>query len=231
MCLSGEIIVVNDGSTDESLVVAEKVALSDPRVRVLHKKKNEGIGKAFGDGVTMAVNPFVMMIPGDNENNLSDMLNFYHLTNDVDVIIPFICNNEVRKFNRRLISTVYRSIVNVTFGTTLNYTNGTVIYNKNALESVVLNSSGFFYQTELLVKLLRKGFLYAEVPQFLNVRTGGKSSATTLRSMCNLGRSFIRLVFDVYIRRVDHISTHVNEPPIGTVTRRKLLARKKSCKS
>jgi len=219
--IKGEIVVVDDGSTDCSRKIIEEAVAKDSRVRLLTKKKNEGIGKAFWDGVAASNYPCVVLIPGDNENNPSEILSFYHLIVDVDVIVPFILNAEVRSISRRLISSVYRLIVNISFGTTLNYTNGIVIYNKEALLSVNLSSTGFFYQTELLIKLLRRGFLYVEVPQFLSERGGGESKALTVRSFLSLSWSFIRLVVDVQIRGVEGFTLHPSQLPKTTCTYRR----------
>jgi|ETNmetMinimDraft_13_1059891.scaffolds.fasta_scaffold40996_1 glycosyltransferase involved in cell wall biosynthesis len=224
--VEGEVIVVNDGSTDNSQEIAEEIALSNLRVRILNKKKREGIGKAFWDGLAMATYPFVVMIPGDNENKVSEVLLNYHLAHQVDIVVPFIHNSEVRDTRRRFISSIYRLIINISFGTNLNYTNGTVVYNTLALRSIKLHSTGFFYQTELLVKLVRRGFLYAEVPQLLGTRRGGKSTALTLRSLCNLVWSFIRLLVDIHVLRIEGTRLELNSLPVGTNTRRRCLALK-----
>ena len=98
----------------------------------------------------------VVMFPGDNENDPDDALEFYPVINSVDIIVPFIHNFNVRSFKRRLISRLYRFIVNTSFGIHLNYTNGTVFYRRRILEGIKLSSRGFFYQTELLIKLIRE---------------------------------------------------------------------------
>jgi len=98
-------------------------------------------------------------------------------------IIPFIFNAEVRSKGRRLLSSIYRFVINTSFGLNLNYTNGTVIYRRSVLNTVKLNSFGFFYQAELLIKLIRNGYLYAEVPCSLSTRAVGSSKATTFFSL------------------------------------------------
>ena len=219
--IEGEVIVVNDGSTDNSFDIAKQAASLDRRVHILNKTKTMGIGRAFWDGAKLAIHQFVVMIPGDNENKVSEVLASYQLVNEVDVIIPFVPNSTVRTIDRRVISTLYRLIVNISFGTTLNYTNGTVVYNKEALKLIKLKSSGFFYQTELLVKLLRNGFLYAEVPHFLGVRKDGKSSSLSLKSFCDLSRSFVSLIVDVYILRTEGVRLDPRVFPAGSNTRRR----------
>ena len=140
------------------------------------------------------------MIPGDNENQASEVLAYYALTERVDIIVPFVHNSEVRSHWRRFISSVYRFIINCSFGTSLNYTNGTVIYNRRILEDIELFSKGFFYQTELLVRLIRHGYLYAEVPYFLS-RQGNKTKALSWRSFRVLTWACLKLMCDIHILR------------------------------
>ncbi|MDY0084177.1 MAG: hypothetical protein RBR74_13415, partial [Ignavibacteriaceae bacterium] len=69
---------------------------------------------------------------------------------------------------------LYRFIINLSFGTNVNYTNGTVFYHRSILKGYNLESYGFFYQANIVIKLIRQGYLYAEVPNFLSVRASGK---------------------------------------------------------
>ena len=224
--LNGEVVVVNDGSTDASLSLINQIHNTDARVRVIDKARREGVGAAFWDGVQAAQKDFIVMIPGDNENQLAEVLNYYSLVHMVDIIVPFIHNVEVRKISRRFISGLYRLIINLSFGTSLNYTNGTVVYNKDALLFVGLRSRGFFFQTELLITLLRWGFLYAEVPQSLRPRKSGKSTALAPMSILGLMGSFLRLFCDVHIRRIEGRSRQgrsrqMSSLPDGSVTGRR----------
>ena len=88
---------------------------------------------------------------------------------------------------------------------------------------MTLRSSGFFYQTELLIKLLRRGFLYAEVPQFLNKRKSGKSKALTFRSFVEILKSFVQLIVDVHILRVEDFTVPEDRLPVATCTHRKYV--------
>jgi dolichol-phosphate mannosyltransferase len=228
--LRGELIIVNDGSSDSSFnVIQRKTAVTGIEITVINKSENQGIGRAFWDGAEKARYDFIVMIPGDGENDFFEVLSYFSLLEHVDIVIPYIHNAEARDLRRRIISSVYRLVVNMSFGTSLNYTNGTVIYNKKALRTVELRATGFFYQAELLVKLTRKGFLYAEVPHFVSKRGSGKSTALTVRSLGRLASSFLLLVFDIHIRRVESKRTKIGALPFGTVTERKYRDHHTSC--
>ena len=75
---------------------------------------------------------------------------------------------------------------------------GTVMYRKCILDDISLKSSGFFYQTELLIKTVRKGYLYAEKPYRLKKREAGYSKSISLSSLKNVMQSFLTTVVDVY---------------------------------
>jgi glycosyltransferase involved in cell wall biosynthesis len=199
--IEGELIIVNDGSRDRTLAVAQALSAADSRVRVLSHDRPNGIGASFLHGVREARKDFVTMFPGDNENDPDDALTYFYIARDVDIIVPFIHNMEVRSRVRRFVSSIYRFIVNLSFGMNLNYTNGTVIYNAAVLRDFDIVSRGFFYQAEILIRLIRAGYLYAETPHFLTERKSGKTKALTLKSLREVMRAYARLFWDVHVVR------------------------------
>lgn len=192
--IQGEVIVVNDGSTDQTGPLTERLMREEGRVRMLRHEKPEGIGASFWDGVGAARSTIVTMFPGDNENDPYEALRYFDLLRHVDMVIPFIYNKGARGLRRKVISFLYRTIINVTFGMNLNYTNGTVLYRKAILSDIRLQSMGFLYQTEILVKTIRRGYLFAEVPCSLGKRASGSSKALTLRSLINVMKSYLQLL-------------------------------------
>ncbi|MDQ3903234.1 MAG: glycosyltransferase family 2 protein, partial [Thermoproteota archaeon] len=60
-----EIIVVNDGSTDETLAVLREIACTDPHVRVLSYTPNRGKGYAVRRGVLHSLGDAVILLDGD----------------------------------------------------------------------------------------------------------------------------------------------------------------------
>jgi glycosyltransferase involved in cell wall biosynthesis len=189
--ISGELVIVNDGSHDGTGVLADGYASSNTNIRVLHHTAPQGIGRAFWAGVSAASGEIVTMIPGDGENDAAEILRYLPVMNEVDIVVPFVFNRSLRSFRRRLLSIIYREIIKTAFGLSLNYMNGTVMYRKSVLKGMTLKSNGFFYQSEILIKAISTGYLYAEVPCALRQRGSGDSRATTWKSFREVARHFI----------------------------------------
>jgi len=197
--IKGEIIVINDGSMDNTEDLVNNIIQKDVRVRMVKHEAPKGIGASFWDGVDNTNNEIVTMIPGDNENYPWETLRYCELLNHVDIVIPFVFNKEVRSFCRNGLSWLYRFIINSTFMVNFNYTNGTVLYRRSILKQIDYRNDGFFFQTDILIRTVKKGYLFAEVPFWLGVRKEGRSKAVSFPSLKQVARGYFRLVKDHYL--------------------------------
>lgn len=197
--IDGEIFVINDGSTDKTQDIAQGLMDENPgKVFIVRHEKPQGIGASFWDGVDQARGDVVVMMPGDNENDPLESLRYFKLLTDVDMVVPFPLNKGSRSFLRNVVSFLFRSIINVTFCVNFNYTNGTIMYRKSLLKQLSSRSYGFFYQADILIRLVKQGYLFAEVPYKINVRKGGVSKALSLKSFLNVAKGYLKLVKDYY---------------------------------
>lgn len=196
-----EIIVINDGSRDKTKELVEGLIQKDKRVRIINHNYPQGIGASFWDGVDNAKGEAVVLLPGDNENNPKEIFRYFKLLEHVDIVIPFVFNKEVRSPFRNIVSTTYRSIINTTFLVNFNYTNGTILYRKSILKELDFRSTGFFFQTDILIRTVKKGYLFAEVPYQLELRKGGITKALSFPSLFKVVKGYLRLVRDLYLMR------------------------------
>jgi glycosyltransferase involved in cell wall biosynthesis len=216
--IGGEVMVVNDGSTDRTEEIVDEMMQRDARVRTLRHETPQGVGASFWDGVDEAAGDVVCWIPGDNENDPWEILRYFDLLGHVDIVIPFVFNKHVRSLFRNVLSFIYRFIINTTFVVYFNYTNGTVLYRKAILKELEYRSRGFFFQTDILVRVARRGYLFAEIPYRLGMRSTGASKAVSFPSLMKVARGYLRLVKDIYFSKEGKLPRKFDE---GSLTARR----------
>lgn len=199
--VNGEVIVINDGSKDKTEERVRALIDKDKRIRLIAHDKPRGIGASFWSGVDNAQGGVVVLLPGDNEVDPWEILRYFKLLEHVDIVIPFVFNKQVRSLFRNGLSFIYRFIINTTFLVNFNYTNGTILYRKSILKELEFRSTSFFFQTDILVRIVKKGYLFAEVPYRLGVRKEGISKAVSFPSFLKVVRGYLRLVKDFHLTR------------------------------
>ncbi len=60
-----EVIIINDGSTDNSLSICEEFKKADKRI-IIHNKSNEGLAKARFDGINLANSDYIVFLDSDD---------------------------------------------------------------------------------------------------------------------------------------------------------------------
>ena len=93
--LNIEIILVNDGSTDNSLSICEEYAILDPRIIVLNQK-NRGLAGARNSGLNIASGEYIGFIDSDDKIDSEMVLSFVTIFEKMspDVILSNILQYE-----------------------------------------------------------------------------------------------------------------------------------------
>jgi glycosyltransferase involved in cell wall biosynthesis len=84
-----ECILVDDASPDSCPAICNEYAKKDPRFKVIHKQKNEGLPKARKSGLDMAITDFVMHVDSDDwiERNAIELLYKKQMETNADIVI------------------------------------------------------------------------------------------------------------------------------------------------
>lgn len=194
-----EIIIVNDGSHDQTGAIAESMSRADARIRVIHNPRNLGLAKTFRIGAQAARFDFVGWIPGDNGFPSDSLQRWLAPLGEADLIQTYLMNSEVRYLGRRIISRAYTKTLNVLFGLKIKYYNGIQIYRRDLIQNVHTSADGFALVSEILVKLLTTGNTYIEVGINMQERVQGTSKAVKLKNIVDVIRTVLRLLFEIKV--------------------------------
>ncbi len=188
-----EIIIVDDGSTDATGEIAERLALADTRVRVVHHDRPRNLGHAYKVGVALARREYLLMFPGDDEGTDEQLDAVMSRAGRADIIVNYISNPEVRSWGRPALSRAFVKFLNWRCGGSLRYYNGTVLHRTEVVRGITIRTDSFAYQAEALVKLLRAGHSCLEVGTPIAPRSGGRTKAFRLKNLAGVMWTLIRL--------------------------------------
>lgn len=99
--LNWELLLIDDGSTDNSRKICDKYAQSDKRIRVIHKK-NGGVSSARNLGIDIAIGEYITFIDSDDwieKNFLKKAIEYIQNKNISILITGFVFDNDKGTFN------------------------------------------------------------------------------------------------------------------------------------
>lgn len=194
-----ELLVFDDGSTDLTGQIADGLAASNPRIRVIHNPHNFGLGYNFTRGVELARMDYIAWFPGDNEVPGEALRSILDAVGSAEIVVPYIANPSVRSLPRRLLSWGFVSLINLLFGLRLRYYNGLCVFPRRLLLSVPLQSHGFAYMAAILVRLIRAGHSYVEVSMPTGIRQHGQTKAFRLKNVLSVLGTVTGLFWEVRV--------------------------------
>ena len=152
-----EILVIDDGSTDTTAALVTSNLNRFPAVRLLVNERNMGFGWSYRRGVDAAALDHIVMVHGDNAWGYETLREFFSHVGEADVIVGYTRDMwGTRTKTRTLISKAYTFVVNLITRRRLKYYNGLQIHTAPVLKSLRIQSSGYGFQSEVLVKSLRR---------------------------------------------------------------------------
>lgn len=177
-----EIIVVDDGSSDDTFQNALKASARHPNIIVKQLKANRGKGRALKVGFRQCSGDYVVFLDADMELHPAQLQTFFDIMrlDDADVVIGSKRHPNSRlnyRLQRKIISSVYFFLIKIFFGLPIKDTQtGLKLFKYEVLKRVFprILVKAFGYDLEILVNVHQLGYRIAEAPIVLDAQRYGR---------------------------------------------------------
>jgi glycosyltransferase involved in cell wall biosynthesis len=179
----GEVIVVDDGSTDDTSAQATEAGTrANPKLVILHK--NFGYSYAIKKGYEASTGEIIALVDADGQQNPDELHRLLSpiLNDEADMVIgskilgtmdyePAIANS--------LMNETWQNLILWRFGVNLTHPfSGMRAMRKSCIDMSALKSNRFESMLELDISFIKNGYRILEVPRVARARTKGKSHVT-----------------------------------------------------
>ena len=167
-----EVVVVDDGSTDDTRLVVRCCMMEMPRVRLISGRRNRGKGWAVRQGMLNASGAYRVFMDADNSTSIGQWEKSEPLLQSgVDVVVGSRWSEgalirEQQPALRRIIGRLFRFCVREIFALPVYDTQtGFKIFTAEAAEDIFwrISSNGWVFDIEVLLTARRLGYQTAEV--------------------------------------------------------------------
>ena len=225
-----EILVTNDGSTDDTEKIVKEYTKKYPNSVILINQKNQGAGSTVNSGIKHATGKYFKMIDGDDwveTTNLEDLIEKLEKTDADIVLTDMLTYNESEK---RITD---RSGYNIKASETLHFTDvcneidiqmHNTMYKTEILQkNKVKLDNGFYTDIEYVLLPLPyiKTIAYFDAPLYVYriAREGQSMSKASMRKNATQHKLVLKRLIDEYWKEKDNLPKETNKYLVNAIGR------------
>ncbi len=175
-----EVLIINDGSSDRTGVIADSLSNKFEEVRAIHHPKNRGYGAALKTGLFSSTKEWIVFTDSDGQFDFSEIDKFIKVAQQEDApdLILGYRMDRADPLIRKVNSKMWGLVVRVLFGLRVrDRACGFKMLKKDVLDKIEeIETEGAVAEDELLVRANKAGFKFAEVGVTHYPRTAGEQT-------------------------------------------------------
>jgi glycosyltransferase involved in cell wall biosynthesis len=195
-----EIIVVDDGSSDETAAVTRRVSAQNPRVRLVQHEVNRGFGAAVFSGFTSAQKDWIFYTDADRQFVLSELERFVPYMDEADLIAGYRAPRR-DPFLRVFYGKGWSALCTLLFGYTVRDVDcGFKLFRREIIEELApqIESRGATFSIEWLARAKRAGYRFQELPVTHRPRVAGSQTGANIDVIVRAFRELIRFRWQLW---------------------------------
>jgi glycosyltransferase involved in cell wall biosynthesis len=202
-----EVIVINDGSIDDSALVLDEMARRFERLRVMHRDQPSGYGGVLRGGFAAATKDWIFYTDGDAQYDARELPVLADAVTDaVDVVNGYKIKRR-DPFHRVVIGMLYQYFVKFAFGLAIRDVDCDFrLMRRSIFDRITLESTTGTITFEMVKKMQDAGYRIVEVPVHHWYRQYGQSQ---FFNFARVGRTLLALIgwwWRLVVRR-EHMRT------------------------
>lgn len=182
-CEDFEIVVVNDGSSDGTGALLDRLAAELPPVRALHHERNQGIGGGITTAAHHAHCTQAIICPVDSPLSTEQIRVFLQAASPEVVVVGYRPQRLGYQAWQQVGSSVYSSLARCLLGLRLRDINWIHLYPTRLFDQVNIEFGGIVYLAEVLAKAQRLGYRFVEVESPMVARIKGVATISKPRAI------------------------------------------------
>jgi len=188
-----EVIIVNDGSKDDTGKIADQMARQNHHIKVIHHPVNRGYGGALQSGFRAAGKEWVFYTDGDCQFDIAELPSILDLTDKYDIVSCYRVNrqdNLIRRLNAWAWGLLVRSLFKLKVK---DIDCAFKLYRREIFDHIEMHSEGALIDTEILARAQRAGYSITQRGVHHYPRTAGKQSGANIKVVLRAFKELFKL--------------------------------------
>lgn len=218
-CPNFELVVVNDGSSDQTKDEIARAASEDLHIKTISYKKNRGKGNAIREGVHAATGDVIAFLDADLDISPSHLKRYLEELDrqSADIVIGSKMHKDSQleyPFSRRFVSFCYFIVLKTLFRLNVKDTQtGLKVFKASVIKNIIcmVKTSGYAYDIEILAIAARFGYKILEQPVTLKFTRKEAFGRIRLKDILTMARDTLFIFYNLKIKKLYDTATAPKE--------------------
>ena len=171
-----EILIIDDGSTDGTPELADRLAERFPSVRAIHHDVNRGYGGAVKTGIASAAKDWIFFTDGDAQFDIGEIEKFLPHTDEFDTIVGYRMDRQ-DPIHRKLFAFCWGTLIRLLFGFRVRDLDCAFkLFRRRFFDGVTLRAEGAVITVEIFATMVKENARIKQVGVHHYPRTAGEQS-------------------------------------------------------